>query len=108
MKKDITIGEKYGPAMEIQTQAAADLYFEQCVAHSMRHGVDRAKAEQMEKSNLSYYAGYYGEETRERVERLFKCEHPVFGAIAKNGVPTAKEAFEAGVRMGKALAETKP
>jgi hypothetical protein len=35
MNKDITIGEKYGPAMEIKAQAEADAYFEQCVEHCM-------------------------------------------------------------------------
>ena len=103
MKHEITIGEKYGPAMEMADQATADAYFEECVQHCMRHGRSRAEAENIEKQNLGYYAGYYNSETRERVERLFKCSHPVFGSIAKNGSPTAAEAVEAGKRMGAAV-----
>jgi hypothetical protein len=96
MKKDITIGEKYRPAMEITDQEEADRYFEICVQHTMTFGKSRKEAEKIERSNLGYYAGYYSEEVRERVERLFKCAHPVFGSIAENGSPTSEEAFEAG------------
>lgn len=97
MKPNWTIGQKYGPAMEISDQAAADAYFEKCVKHLMRSGCDRTEAERIERQNLGYYAGYHGNETRERVERLFKCSHPVFGSIAKNGAPTFKEALAAGM-----------
>ncbi len=99
----ITLGDKYGPAMEITEQAEADAYFEKCVRHSMRHSMrhdySREEAESIERSNLGYYAGYYSHETRERVERLFQCSHPVFGSIAKNGAPTPQEAFDAGVKL---------
>lgn len=92
-----TIGEKYGPAMAITDQAEADAYFEKCVRHMMEHGGhSREKAEEMERINLGYYAGYYDHETRERVEVLFRCAHPVFGSIAGNGPPTTEEAFRAG------------
>jgi len=78
MKKDISIGEKYIPAMELTTQEDADAYFEKCVQHSMSFGKSRDEAEAIERSNLGYFAGYYSHETRERVERLFRCEHPIF------------------------------
>jgi hypothetical protein len=55
----------------------------------------------VERHNLGYFAGYYDNETRERVERLFKCSHPIFGSIAKNGAPTAKEALAAGMVAAK-------
>lgn len=99
MPKDITLGDKYGPAMKITDQAEADAYFERCVAHTMGFGRSREEAEATEKANLGYYAGYYGNETRARVERLFRCAHPVFGAIAKVGAPTPEEAFQMGVDM---------
>jgi hypothetical protein len=77
----ITIGDKYGPAMAITDETEARAYFEKCVRHSMAHGNDRKQAERIERANLGYYAGYYDNETRERVERLFRCAHPVFGPI---------------------------
>jgi hypothetical protein len=105
MKKSITIGDKYGPAMKIADQAEADRYFEKCVQHNLSFGEhDRTKAESVERSNLGYYAGYYDHETRERVERLFRCAHPVFGKISAH-VPTQEEAFAAGVKAGKAAKE---
>lgn len=73
MKHIISIGEKYGPAMEIKEQAAADAYFEECVQHCISHGHTRQEAEQIERSNLGYYAGYYDSDTRRRIEALFRC-----------------------------------
>jgi hypothetical protein len=101
MKQNITAGEKYGPAMKITEQAAADAYFEECVQHNMTFGTAREEAEKIEHANLGYWAGYYNNETRERVERLFRCAHPIFGAISQNGPPTPEEAFEAGVQAGQ-------
>lgn len=101
LRKNITIGEKYGPAMEMTDQAEADGYFEACVAHCMSFGSERAEAEEIERSNLGYYAGYYSNETRERVERLFRCKHPVFGAITEKGPPSFGQALRAGINMAK-------
>ena len=106
MKMEITIGEKYGPAMEITDQEEAHKYFEECVQHNMvwnkKEGkiLGRKEVESIEKQNLAYYAGYGDSKTRERVERLFCCAHPVFGSIKENGKPTAEEAFRAGVSLG--------
>jgi hypothetical protein len=69
----ISIGEKYGPAMAVTTQAEADAYFARCVEHSMRAlGMDRTQAEDLERINLGYYSGYYSRETVARVARLYR------------------------------------
>ena len=97
LPKNLTIGQKYHPAMEITEQAEADAYFERCVEHSMRYGGrTREEAETIERANLGYFAGYYDSETRARVERLFRCAHPIFGPIAQNGSPTPEAALLAG------------
>lgn len=83
LKDGGTIGDLYGPAMKITNQDEADEYFAALVRRAMRRGLNREPAEAQERSNLGYYAGYYDAETRERVERLFRCSHPVFGAIAR-------------------------
>lgn len=110
----ISLGEKYGPAMTIADQAEAAAYFERCVEHQLRvwgstpiGARTRAEAEQIERANLGYWAGYYDNATRERVERLFHCAHPVFGAIAENGPPTPAEALAAGIERGLKLAGRK-
>lgn len=92
---EMTIGDKYKPAMKITAQDVADEYFAACVEHAMRSGKTREEAEEMERSNMGYFAGYYDNETRERVERLFNCRHPFFGKAA-NGTPTPKETVEMG------------
>jgi hypothetical protein len=101
LPREITIGDKYGPAMKITNPTDAASYFEICVRHTMSFGSTRADAERIERSNLGYYAGYYDSETRMRVDRLFACAHPVFGAIAKVGAPTPEEALQAGFDAGK-------
>jgi hypothetical protein len=102
----MTIGEAYGPAMKITDQAEADAYFKILVRYSMDQGIEtREEAEELNRANLGYFAGYYDNETRERVERLFKCSHPVFGKIAENGPPTPEQALLAGVKMAKRYQE---
>lgn len=102
MKRDITIGEKYHPAMEIKTQEKADLYFEECIQHNMSFGNSRKEAERVERINLGYFAGYYDTETRIRVEKLFKCVHPIFGS-AEEGTPSSEEALQVGIKIGKRI-----
>lgn len=97
LPREITIGDKYRPAMAIETQAEADEYFDVIVRHSMGFGMSREDAEKLERTNLGYYAGYGFD--RERVERLFGCEHPVFGKVAHHGTPSPEHALRAGAAM---------
>lgn len=101
-KKVLTSGECLEPAMEIRSKANAREYLEDYIAFIDRdlkrvpissHG---KTAEQIAKSNLAYYAGYYSNETRKRVEDLFDCAHPTFGSIKENGIPKGDEAFRCG------------
>lgn len=96
--KTYTIGEMYEPAMAITTRKGAAIYRASALHYAMvRFGQTREEAERLLGINLGYFAGYYGAETRARVERLFSCAHPIFGAIAEKGMPTPEEAFTAGV-----------
>lgn len=100
--KNATIGDLYIPAMEITDEKEAEEYFESLVNWAVtKHGQEREKAVQIQKMNLGYFAGYYDSGTRERVERLFSCAHPIFGAISTNGQPTAEEALKAGLQFAK-------
>lgn len=63
-------------------------------------------AEQIAKSNIGYFAGYYSNKTRERVEELYDCAHPVFGPIKENGAPGPMEAFKMGVEMAQKSKKT--
>ena len=102
LPENMTISEAYRPAMEITEQSQADEYLEALIARSMRFfGRTREQATEIEKQNLGYYAGYYDSETRRRVGKLFQCAHPIFGAIAEKGEPTAEEALNAGVKLAE-------
>ena len=92
----INIGEKYGPAMKITDPEDARQYFERLVEHGMENGAPSLEAAAaVERSNLGYYAGYYDNQTRLRVEELFSCSHPIFGKAGSEPV-SSKEAFMAG------------
>ena len=102
-KELLTFGECLEPAMEITEQEDADQYLKayieytkKCMENDPRD--DDKPAEWIVKQNLGYFAGYYSNETRARVEKLFKCSHPIFGSIKEKGAPTNEEAYEAGKR----------
>lgn len=103
-KDVLTYRECLAPAMAITDQADADQYLADYIAFQTAH-MDEASGkytpEQICKINLGYYAGYYNEETRERVERLFRCSHPIFGSIAQNGSPSPETAFRKGFEIAQ-------
>ena len=93
----ITIGDKYRPAMEITDPVEARAYFDACVEHCMRFGKTRAEAEHIERVNLGYFAGYYDSDVGQRVLQLYGAAHPIFGTSR----PTPEEAFEKGKAMAR-------
>lgn len=100
-KETLTYGECLGPAMEITDPEDARQYLAEYIKYTQTFldkepREDDMSAEQICKTNLGYYAGYYDSETRRRVEELFTCSHPIFGSIKNNGQPTPEEAFESG------------
>ena len=56
-----------------------------------------AEAQEIVLRNIGYYAGYYDRKTQERVYKLFKTEHPIFGTKQ----PTTDEALHAGIKMAE-------
>lgn len=92
MKRNMSIGEKYSPAMEVETIEEAQAYFEECVQHTMSFGKTREEAEGIERINIGYYAGYHDRETIARVQKLYGFGHPIFGTSE----PTPEEALQAG------------
>lgn len=78
----MTIGELYIPAMIINNQEDADIWFGLLVEYTMQFDdLTHSEATSIVKHNLGYCAGYYNVEIQWRVERLFKCSHPVFGKV---------------------------
>lgn len=107
MTQNATNKDKYSAAMSITSQAEADEYFNALVDNRMSSGVSRSEAMRIERSNLGYWAGYYDQGTRLRVEKLFRCKHPVFGAIAKDGQPSPEQAFRMGIFLAAKNAHKK-
>ena len=81
MKKDITIEQKYGKAVEITNEEEARAYFEECVQHTMSFERSREEAEKIERENIGYYAGYYSYDAIARVGKIYNTSHPIFGQM---------------------------
>jgi hypothetical protein len=88
-------------AMRAQTQDQAVLHLARIVGFLSTHWPDHTPEEivTIALDNLGYWAGYAGRETRARVERLYGCEHPIFGTLAEHGEPSAELALEIGKRL---------
>lgn len=96
--QQMTIGEMFGPAMEIVSPGEADRYFEALVRHNISaYGQSREEATRVMKASLGYYAGYYGHDVQRRVQDLFNCIHPILGPVSESVNLTPKEIFEKGV-----------
>lgn len=102
----LSYGETLGPAMEIETEDEASRYFARYCRWIMRVNAENDKflglkeAQDIAKTNIGYYSGYFGEETQRRVERVFKCVHPFFGSV--DGPPKTPEDI---LKLGQELGE---
>jgi len=71
-ERKVPLKEIYGPAMQIEVPKEAQHYLRALVKRSIKlFGQSEKKATQIAKTNLGYYAGYYSDNTRARVEKLF-------------------------------------
>jgi hypothetical protein len=106
-RKDYSYAELFEPAMKIETQEEADAYLDALITYQMENGgsPNREDAAAKMRESLGYFAGYHDHQTRRRVERLFRCEHPYFGSIEENGPPTPEEALALGKAMGAGHSE---
>ena len=105
-KKELSFHEIFEQALKITSKEDARQYITAYSKwiHSKYH--DRTpKKEPIEiaKESFGYWAGYYSNDVRRKVEDLFECEHPYFGSIAKNGPPTAEQAFKLGMEIGERM-----
>lgn len=101
-KHDKTSASSYDKAIQATDEASASICFHDLVEQFMRvKGCSIDYAEKGVRQNLGYIAGYHGNDTRVRVERLYQCEHPIFGKLTEMGEPTTEEALAAGILFAK-------
>lgn len=94
----LTNGDVYGRAMDVTTDAEAALYLDHFVAWAVRvHGEDPGMARANFLHSVGYWTGYCDNETADRVMKVFKTSHPIFGRRH----PTVSEALDAGAKLGK-------
>ena len=94
-----TMGEKFNTALEIAETGDADRcqafltsYVEYIVSES---NINVAEAENIAKSNLGYFAGYYSSEVYETINKAYGAVHPVFGSNPFEVSP--EEAYRKGL-----------
>lgn len=102
-KETLSYGESLEPAMEITDQEDADQYFADMVAYTRRK-IDEdpeidSDPEEVCRTNLGYFAGYYSQEVRKRVEKLFGAVHPYLGSVNKEN--TSEEIISTGIKIGR-------
>ena len=89
-------------ALDAHTQAQADAALAALVDQVLQaSNLERPTAEAWVRRDIAYATGRYDHATRRRVEKLYKCAHPLFGAIEANAPPTPEQAST----MGRELAE---
>lgn len=78
-----TMGEIFNTALDVAKTGNSDRcqefltsYVEYIVSESNRNV---AEAEDIAKSNLGYFAGYYNSEVYETINKAYGAVHPVFG-----------------------------
>ena len=106
-EKVYTVGELYGPAMKITDEEEARNYMTELIVYVLEKWKQEGRftyaedghideAGRMVAGNLGYYAGYYGMETNVRVQRLFGCEHPIFGSAENMAKLTPEQILDMG------------
>jgi len=100
-KATLTIGQVYDPACSfVETEEQAKKYFDLLVNYAVTiHSISVEEATKNELLNIGYYAGYYDNDTRIKMQKLFGAIHPIFGRV----FPTADEALEIGKRIGEKM-----
>ena len=99
-------GKTFGAIFECALNLAnedkekAQDFFKQYVLFIFKNN-DKVKsleeAEQIAKSNLGYFAGYYDEEVCDIIYKTYQCTHPIFGDKPFDVTP--EEAFNKGLEM---------
>jgi hypothetical protein len=89
----------YEEAINATDQKRADCYFNALVSYLMaRTGQSGPSAVQQVQNDLGYYAGYFTQAVRLRVEKLYGARHPYLGTAEKNLTP--EEIYQIGFDLG--------
>lgn len=91
-------------AMACTTQSEADAVLARIIDEvcDMNPRMSTDAADYAARQRIGYYAGNVNPVARERVERLFRTAHPIYGAIRYNGPPTPRQKYQLGIEYGQA------
>jgi len=73
-----TLGEIYGPALDVTNRDEAKRYFAKLVQRRMRMtGCSLEEARRIERVNIGYFAGYYSDSINHKVKMLYGAVNPM-------------------------------
>ena len=87
----------YEKAMQVEGEIDARSIYLQLLNKEMKILPLKLEADRIVRKNLGYFAAFYDQSTRERVEKLFRCVHPFLGSCEKHWEPA--EILEIGMRV---------
>ena len=98
--KEYTIAELYSRSTKIETEQEAKTYLNNLVQYFVqRFNMPLDEAYLKVRQNIGYFSGYYSDEIRRRIEKLFNCVHPILGSVDNDLSP--EEIFKIGFEMGE-------
>lgn len=98
----MTYKEQFDSALKCKTRKEAKAWVEkEVVRYWQEFGIAKDEAERTILSNLGYMAGYYEDAVMTKIYRLFRAEHPIFGAPQQ----AKKVSPENAVRIGQEMAK---
>lgn len=85
-------------AMNIESKRKARAFLRFLVQNEMKKdpSFGREFHEKKIKDRIGYFAGYYGIETRKKIEDFYDTEHPIFGKVNELEGPTVEESMTCG------------
>lgn len=94
--------DRYERAMQITDQAEADAYTEACISHvvATAPGFTREFAGEAFREILGTWTAFHDNETAVRVQKLFRCKHPIFGEAVPGRPICPGKALATGIALG--------
>ena len=94
--------------LSAKNKQEASCLFDIYIKHLMENNIDLTKECIIEraKSNIGYFACYYGADEQDKIQNLYKCVHPIFGAVDDSKQIDQEEILATGIKIGENYKET--
>lgn len=93
----------YEAAMHLETEEQAEAWLDKISAEYLQNNplAEPEATRTKFRESAAYYAGYFGQDTRARVERIFKTAHPILGAWDRPDPLSIPDIIKLGFEFGQ-------